>query len=109
DYLASTVSGCFPFRVVVDCANGAATEIAPRLFTRLGAQVEWMGVAPNGRNINLNCGSLHLEALQQRVRDTGSDFGIAFDGDADRALFVSSTGRVVDGDAVLYLAGRALK
>ncbi len=109
DFLASTVSGTFPFRLVVDCANGAATEIAPRLFARLGVRVDWMGVSPNGRNINLDCGSLHLDGLQQRVKETGADFGIAFDGDADRALLVAGSGRIVDGDAVLYLAGSALK
>jgi phosphoglucosamine mutase len=109
DYLAGTVSGSFPFRLVIDCANGAATEIASRLFARLGADVEWIGISPNGRNINLNCGSLHLEGLQRRVLETNADFGIAFDGDADRALFVAASGRVVDGDAVLYLAGLVLK
>ncbi len=109
DYLAGTVSGSFPFSLVVDCANGSATEVAPRLFSRLGTRVDWIGVSPNGRNINLDCGSLHLESLQQRVKETGADFGIAFDGDADRALFVSASGRIVDGDAVLYLAGSSLK
>jgi phosphoglucosamine mutase len=109
DYLASTVSGSFPFRMVVDCANGAATEVAPRLFRRLGAQVDWISVSPNGRNINLDCGSLHLEGLRHRVTNTEADLGVAFDGDADRALFVSGSGRIVDGDAVLYLAGSALK
>ncbi len=109
DYLASTVSGSFPFRLVIDCANGAATQVAPRLFRQLGTQVDWIGVSPNGRNINLDCGSLHLEKLQHQVTQSGAAFGIAFDGDADRALFVAASGRVVDGDAVLYLAGSALK
>ena len=109
DYLASTVSGTFPMRLVVDCANGAATEVAPRLFSRLGATVDWIGASPNGRNINLNCGSLHLENLRQRVLETHADIGIAFDGDADRALFVAGNGQIVDGDAVLYLAGTYLK
>jgi hypothetical protein len=68
-----------------------------------------MAVAPDGKNINLNCGSLHLEALQKRVTETGADLGIAFDGDADRALFIAGSGKVVDGDAVLFLAGSALK
>jgi phosphoglucosamine mutase len=108
DYLAGTVSGSFPFRLVIDCANGAATEIAPRLFERLGSRVEWICASPDGRNINLNCGSLHLETLRERVADTHADLGIAFDGDADRALFVSARGRVVDGDAVLFLAGSTL-
>lgn len=109
DYLAGTVSGSFPFRIVIDCANGSATRVAPDLFTRLGAKVEWIAVAPDGRNINLNCGSLHLEHLQRRVVESGADLGIAFDGDADRALFVGSSGKVVDGDAVLFLAGSMLK
>src|SRR5579875_1082530 len=109
DYLAGTVAGQFPLRVTVDCANGAATEVAPRLFKRLGLEVDWIGASPDGRNINLDCGSLHLDNLQRRVKENGSDLGIAFDGDADRALFVSESGKVVDGDAVLYLAGTALK
>jgi phosphoglucosamine mutase len=109
NFLASTVSGSFPMRVVIDCANGSATQVAPSLFERLGCQVEWLGTTPNGRNINLDCGSLHLERLQARVLETRADMGIAFDGDADRALFVAGSGRMVDGDAVLFLAGSALK
>lgn len=109
DYLANTVTGEFLFRVAVDCANGSATEVAPRLLARLGLEVDWICASPDGRNINLDCGSLHLEKLQQRVKETGADMGIAFDGDADRALFVSPAGKVVDGDAVLFLAGSSLK
>jgi phosphoglucosamine mutase len=109
DYLGATVSGSFPLRLVIDCANGAATEIAPRLFGKLGAAVEWIGTSPDGRNINLNCGSLHLEGLREKVLATGADLGIAFDGDADRALFVAASGRVVDGDAVLFLAGSKMQ
>jgi phosphoglucosamine mutase len=109
DYLASTVTGTFPIKLIVDCANGSATEVAPRLFSRLGTQVDWIGSSPNGRNINLDCGSLHLENLQRRVIDSKADFGVAFDGDADRALFVAGNGQMVDGDAVLYLAGTYLK
>jgi len=109
NYLANTVGTAFPFRLVIDCANGSATEVAPRLFGRLGSRVEWIGASPDGRNINLNCGSLHMESLRERVLETGADLGIAFDGDADRALFVSSSGRIVDGDAVLFLAGSTLK
>ncbi|MGA8030541.1 MAG: phosphoglucosamine mutase [Bryobacteraceae bacterium] len=109
NYLANTVIGCFPLHVVIDCANGSAIEVAPRLFERLGSKVVWIGAAPNGRNINLNCGSLHLDGLRERVLETRSDMGIAFDGDADRALFVSGMGRIVDGDAVLFLAATTLK
>jgi phosphoglucosamine mutase len=108
-YLLGTVSGEFPFNLAVDCANGSATEVAPHVFERLGAKVDWLGASPDGRNINLDCGSLHLENLQRRVLETGADFGVAFDGDADRALFVSGRGKVIDGDAVLFLAGSALK
>jgi phosphoglucosamine mutase len=109
DYLAGTADGLLPMRLAIDCANGAATEIAPALFTRLGCKVDWMGTSPDGRNINLNSGSLHLENLQKRVPEIGADLGIAFDGDADRALFVSSSGKIVDGDAVLFLVGTSLK
>ncbi len=98
-----------PFRLVLDCANGSATAVAPELFRRLGATVDLIGNSPDGRNINLDCGSLHLERLRARVLETGADAGVAFDGDADRALFVSHDGKVIDGDAVLYLAGTALK
>jgi len=109
DYLAATIDSAFPLRLVIDCANGAATEVAPALFQRLGCDVKWIGSSPNGRNINLDSGSLHMEHLQKCVRETGADLGIAFDGDADRALFVSSSGKIVDGDAVLFLAGTSLK
>ena len=108
-YLLGIVSGQFPFHLAIDCANGSATEVAPHVFERLGVKVDWIGASPDGRNINLDCGSLHLANLQRRVLETGADFGIAFDGDADRALFVSGGGKVVDGDAVLFLAGSALK
>lgn len=109
DYLAASVDGAFALRLVIDCANGAATELAPRLFAQFGCEITWIGSSPNGRNINLNSGSLHLEHLQKRVVETGADLGIAFDGDADRALFVSSAGKIVDGDAVLFLVGTSLK
>ena len=109
DFLVSTVEGLLPFRLVVDCANGSATAIAADLFKRLGSRCEFIGDQPNGRNINLDCGSLHLENLQKRVAETGAEAGVAFDGDADRALFVSASGRIIDGDAVLYLAGKALQ
>jgi phosphoglucosamine mutase len=95
-------------RLVVDAANGAASFLGPELFERLGACVDRIGCAPNGRNINLGCGSLHLEDLRERVLSTGADLGVAFDGDADRALFVSHSGKIVDGDAVLLIAAREL-
>jgi phosphoglucosamine mutase len=96
-------------RLVLDCANGAAYALAPRIFRDLGATVETLGDAPDGRNINLDCGSLHLDSLARRVNDGGFDLGLAFDGDADRCLAVDRTGRFVDGDHILFLCGRRLK
>jgi phosphoglucosamine mutase len=97
------------FRILLDCANGAAFKLGPELFNSLGANVTAMGVTPDGRNINAGCGSLHLEGLQKRVKEEGVDLGVAFDGDADRALFVCSTGRIVNGDGVLLAVARFLK
>src|SRR5271170_1449327 len=97
------------FRIVLDCANGAAYKLGPELFRSLGAKVIAIGDAPDGRNINANCGSLHLESLQQRVVTTEAQLGVAFDGDADRALFVADTGRIVNGDGVLLAVARYLK
>ena len=96
-------------RLAIDCGNGASYRLAPELFRLLGADVVTIGCAPDGRNINLNCGALYLEALQQAVVAHRADFGVAFDGDADRAIFVSANGKVVNGDAVLLACGRALK
>ena len=109
DHLAATFAdGIGKLRIVVDAAHGSATYLAPALFERLGARVEKMGCAPDGKNINLNCGSLHLEGLRRKVLETGADFGVAFDGDADRALFVSHSGKIVDGDAVMLVCARPL-
>src|SRR5579862_849240 len=97
------------FRILLDCANGAAYKLGPELFKSLGANVTAMGATPDGRNINAGCGSLHLEGLQKRVTEEGVDLGVAFDGDADRALFVCSSGRIVNGDGVLLAVARYLK
>ncbi|MDQ2855206.1 MAG: phosphoglucosamine mutase [Acidobacteriota bacterium] len=94
--------------MVVDCANGAASAIAPELFTRLGAKVIAINNQPDGRNINLDCGSLHIEGLQRKVRDERADLGVAFDGDADRALFVDDQGNFVDGDATMWALSKHL-
>lgn len=96
-------------RLVLDCANGAAYKLGPELFESLGAHVIAMGAEPDGRNINADCGSLHLDALQKRVVAERAGLGIAFDGDADRAMFVCQSGRVVNGDGVLLAAARQLK
>ena len=97
------------FRIAVDAANGATTAVAPRLFDELGFDVHLLGVTPDGRNINLDCGSTHPEALSQAVREHGCRMGVAFDGDGDRAIFVDATGSVVDGDAVLLMCSRQMK
>lgn len=96
-------------KIVLDCANGAASSLGPALFRSLGAHVTAIHDRPNGRNINDKCGSLHMEDLQKKVVEEHASLGVAFDGDADRALFVSSSGRIVDGDGVLLAAGRYLR
>lgn len=96
-------------KIVLDCANGAASKLAPRLFRSLGAEVVAMNDTPDGRNINAGCGSLHPQAMQRRVIEDGAALGVAFDGDADRAIFSSASGRLVDGDGVLLVTGRYLK
>jgi len=97
------------YRIVLDCANGAAYQLGPELFRALGTDVVAMAVDPDGRNINAGCGSLHLEGLQQRVLQEEAQLGVAFDGDADRALFVSAGGKTVNGDGVLLAVARYLK
>ncbi len=96
-------------KLVLDCANGAASQLAPALFRSLGAQVIAIHNKPNGRNINDGCGSLHPENLRKKVIETHAALGVAFDGDADRAMFVTASGRHVDGDGVLLAAARFLK
>lgn len=88
--------------IVVDCANGASCQLAPTLFTRLGAKVIAINASPDGRNINRDCGSLHIDSLRERVVKERADLGVAFDGDADRSLFVDEKGDFVDGDATLW-------
>lgn len=96
-------------RLVIDCANGAASNLAPLLFRRLGADVITINDRPTGRNINENCGSLHLEGLQTAVKTARADFGVAFDGDADRALFVDENGEIVDGDGTLWIMAKSFQ
>ncbi|MBZ5674154.1 MAG: phosphoglucosamine mutase [Acidobacteriia bacterium] len=110
EHLAGTMpDGLAGMTIVVDAANGAATHLGPALFERLGAKVDRIHCAPDGKNINLNCGALHVEGLRKRVLETGATLGVAFDGDADRAMFISQSGKLVDGDGVLLLCGRRLQ
>jgi phosphoglucosamine mutase len=107
DYLAGLVRGLEKGRAglkaVIDCANGASSIIGPRLLGRLGFEVEALHAAPDGRNINAGCGSLHPQKLAARVRATGAAIGIALDGDADRALWVDGGGRLLSGDHTLFV------
>jgi phosphoglucosamine mutase len=104
DYLAGTVDADFrKLKIVVDCANGAAYEVAPAVLRRLGAEVIVMNDQPNGSNINDKCGSTHLEGLQQAVCDHQADLGIGHDGDADRCLAVDELGQMVDGDQIMTI------
>ena len=115
DYLAGLAQAILPgaklagMKIVLDCANGAASNLAPRLFRSLGADVTAINHTPDGKNINANCGSLHPESMQKRVLECGAALGVAFDGDADRAIFSSATGKLVDGDGVLFVVARYLK
>jgi phosphoglucosamine mutase len=95
--------------IVVDCANGATTTVAPKLFKELGFYAHCIGCAPDGRNINLMCGSTAPDLLAKAVVDGGYRMGIAFDGDGDRAIFVDDLGRVVDGDAVMLMCAKQMK
>ena len=89
-------------KIVIDCANGASSALAPVLFARLVAKVIAINASPDGRNINRDCGSLHIDSLRQRVVDERADLGVAFDGDADRSLFIDNQGNFVDGDATMW-------
>jgi phosphoglucosamine mutase len=96
-------------RIVVDCANGATTRVAPELFRRLGIDAHVIGASPDGRNINLGCGSTAPDLLSRTVLEGGYSLGVAFDGDGDRAIFVDGRGHIVDGDAVMLMCAIQLK
>ena len=97
------------FRLGVDCANGATTTVAPELLEGLGLDIVVIGNQPDGRNINLNCGSTHPELLARAVVERGCQMGVAFDGDGDRAIFIDERGQIVNGDAVLLMCARQLQ
>jgi phosphoglucosamine mutase len=100
------LSGC---KVVLDCANGAAYNLAPWIFRELGATVIKTGVSPDGLNINDRCGAMHPEVISRMVKESGADIGIALDGDADRVIFVDENGSIVDGDRILAACAIAYK
>ncbi|MCR4396344.1 MAG: phosphoglucosamine mutase [Candidatus Saccharicenans sp.] len=111
DFLRQVYSGPRnkKIKLVVDCANGASSELAPRLFSSLGFEVVTINSQPDGQNINLGCGSLHPERLAEMVRSEKADLGVAFDGDADRAIWSDEKGRILNGDHTLYVQARHLK
>lgn len=105
-YLISLATRSFKnVKVGLDCSNGSASSIAKNVFDALGAKTYVINNDPNGTNINTNCGSTHIEVLQKYVVDNGLDVGFAYDGDADRCIAVDHTGRVIDGDLILYVCG----
>ena len=109
-YLISLASNSYKnLRIGLDCANGASWMIARHVFGALGAQIDVIGAEPDGLNINNGCGSTHIENLCKLVREKHLDVGFAFDGDTDRCIAVDEKGRVVDGDAMLYVLGKRLK
>ena len=110
EYLLSSIKCSLTgLKLVLDCANGAASELARPLFERAGASVTATSCSPDGRNINLNCGALHVEHLRAEVLRQGADAGVAFDGDADRCIMVSKSGKIIDGDAILLVAATGLQ
>jgi len=112
EFLKKTMPAGFSLKginSVLDCANGATHEVAPEIFEDLDAGVEAMFIEPDGKNINENCGSQHPESLALRVRETGADIGLAFDGDGDRLIAVDETGTTLSGDQILALCAKTLK
>jgi phosphoglucosamine mutase len=111
DWLLATIDArkLRHLRIVVDCANGAASAIAPEVFRACGVQATFLCQQPDGRNINDGCGALHPEVVARETRARGLDLGVTFDGDADRALFADANGNVVNGDAVMLVAAREMK
>lgn len=113
DYIAHVVSTADVrfdgMKIALDCANGSASVTAEKIFTRLGAEVHMLSDKPDGVNINLNCGSTHMEALQNYVKEHGCDLGMAFDGDADRMLAVDENGGLVDGDQIIAICAHKMK
>ncbi|MEI7621952.1 MAG: phosphoglucosamine mutase [Actinomycetes bacterium] len=103
DAIGAVVESVAPLRIVIDCANGAASSVAPQIFRSLGLDVEVLHAQPDGRNINDQCGSTHPESLQRAVVGSGAALGLAFDGDADRLLAVDELGNLIDGDQLIAL------
>ncbi len=111
-HAATALDGRVPARarrIAIDCANGATYKVAPAVLRSFGFDIRAIGCDPDGRNINLECGSTHPDGLARLVVDERCDLGVAFDGDGDRAIFVDGTGQIIDGDAVMYLCAKQMK
>jgi len=106
---ASSVPTLKPLKIVLDCAHGAAFHIAPQLFKKLGAEVVAINAQPDGRNINHNCGAVHPQQMAQTVLESQASFGVAFDGDGDRAIFSDEKGNLLDGDYALFILARSFQ
>lgn len=110
DHIAASIDGDLAgLKIAVDCSNGSASATAEKLFTKLGADFDIMNSEPDGVNINENCGSTHIELLQEYVKEHNMDCGVAFDGDADRCLAVDENGELVDGDFLIAICAKSLK
>jgi phosphoglucosamine mutase len=111
-FLTQTLSAKTPFKglkIVMDCSNGATYQVAPELFSELGAEVEALSIQPDGKNINAACGSEHPESLAERVIESKADIGLAFDGDGDRLIAVDDNGRIITGDRILAICAKVFK
>lgn len=108
-HLESVCEGRVKLKIVLDCSNGAAHEIAPVVFEKLGAEVVCVAATPNGKNINDGCGALFPQYVKKKIAETGADVGFSYDGDADRLITVTKTGQIIDGDQFLFVAAKFLQ
>ena len=109
EHIASTVGDLSGIKIAVDCANGASFATAKKIFAKVKAEATFLNCEPDGTNVNRNCGSLHIDALGEYVKENGFDIGVAFDGDADRCLAVDENGELIDGDMLMAILAKRFK
>ena len=109
EHIASTVGNLSGIKIAVDCANGASFATAKKIFAKVNAEATFLNCEPDGTNVNRNCGSLHIDALGEYVKENGFDIGVAFDGDADRCLAVDENGELIDGDMLMAILAKRFK
>ncbi len=109
EHIASTVGDLSGIKIAVDCANGASFATAKKIFAKVNAEATFLNCEPDGTNVNRNCGSLHIDALGEYVKENGFDIGVAFDGDADRCLAVDENGELIDGDMLMAILAKRFK